>query len=71
MKTGLVSVLAIVAFFAFAASSASAAEPPTVTIDPNPTAGYTTVEVSGEVDPKGEESTSMPNIVWLDRWSVA
>ena len=55
MKTGLVSLFASVAFLAFAASSASAAEPPTVTIDPTVTTGYTTAEVSGEVDPKGEE----------------
>jgi|GEM_PF-6693442 len=37
--------------------ASAAAEPPTVTIDPTVTAGYTTAEVSGTVDPHGEEAT--------------
>ena len=47
----IVAVSAMLLTFALGASSAFA-EPPTVSIDPNPTAGYVTAQVSGEVDPK-------------------
>jgi hypothetical protein len=38
-------------------SLASAAEPPTITIASNPSASYTTAEVSGTVDTHGEEAS--------------
>jgi len=41
----------------FGAPNAAAAALPTATIDPNPTAGYTTAQVSGEIDP-GEKDVS-------------
>jgi hypothetical protein len=48
----LIAALAVVASLAFGASTAFAASP-TVTIDPGPTAQYTTAQVSGTVDPEG------------------
>jgi hypothetical protein len=49
---GLIAVMAC--FFGFGAPEALAAEPPTVTINPNPKVDYTQVEVSGEVTPDSE-----------------
>ena len=45
----LVAAVALLASLAFGASSASAA--PTLTVDPTPTAAYTTAHVSGTVNP--------------------
>jgi len=46
---------ALLGLLAFGASLAAAA-PPTVTIDPSPTAGYATAQVSGTVDPADQET---------------
>lgn len=48
----LIAALAALASLAFGASAALSASP-TVTIDPGPTAQYTTAQVSGTVDPEG------------------
>jgi Tol biopolymer transport system component len=48
----LIAALALAASLAFGAGAAFAASP-TVTIDPGPTAQYTTAQVSGTVDPEG------------------
>jgi hypothetical protein len=50
----LVGLLCALGLVAWNTSSALAA-PPTVTIDPNPTIGYTIAHVSGTVDTHGEE----------------
>jgi hypothetical protein len=55
------TALALMLVFGVAFASAAA---PTLTINPTVTAGYTTVEFSGEVDPKGD------TIEWYDETST-